>query len=207
MLKIMEKLMFYVDVDGVINSINHLYGHHSWDRWSDPTVNPVRTDAGYTIHLPDYMPGLMKALHEVGEWRWLTTWRHRANACISPLLGIPNDLPVIDDGTDDHYVGWKYSTAVPQAMEDVAAGYKVYWIEDFGSDDHLQPHSRPIWDYVTPINTDSDNEAVLLPQHLPANVQQLVEAAGYDGPSFLKNPSTVAGRFSSSTGSAHGANV
>ncbi len=162
----MNKLMFYVDVDGVINNLRPLPEH-------DCTLHQCKA---YTIAVPYYMPALMQALRAAGDVRWLTTWRDDANKWISPLIDWPQDIPVITDGTRDRHVDWKYDAGLPQAEEDAAAGYDIYWIEDFG---HAPFH--PIFDIVTPVDTASAHEYVLLPQHLPGRVQRAIEPF-YDGP-------------------------
>lgn len=166
-----DKLMFYIDVDGVINALERPHNFQ---------VDLVRCK-DYSIAIPEYMPELIQGLAAIGEIRWLTTWRESANEWIAPLMGI-DAQPVITDGTDDRYVGWKPDAALPQAIADEAAGYDIYWIEDFGR----VPFHR-IFDVVTPINTDAAGESVLLPQHLPQRVTDALYNV-YDGPYFVPAP-------------------
>ena len=59
----------YLDVDGVINSLNPLYGDH----WPVPTEELWVYEAnGFTLYLPDHMAALIQALDaqiKRGEYR------------------------------------------------------------------------------------------------------------------------------------------
>jgi hypothetical protein len=171
----------FLDVDGVINSINHLYTRGDIDFDAETLPHPAN---GYTVWVPDYMSSLVQWLYNNTDLYWLTTWRDNANQHISPILGIPDDIPVIDDGTKERAVHWKFDACLPLAQELAANGQKVYWIEDFGG--RIDPrHSE----YLTYVDTDRHDEGVLLPQHLPLELQdQIIEHGGYDGPLYLKAP-------------------
>lgn len=171
----------FLDVDGVINSINHLYTGGKIDFDAETLPHPAN---GYTVWVPDYMSSLVQWLYNNTDLYWLTTWRDNANQFISPILGIPDDIPVIDDGTKERAVHWKFDACLPLAQELAANGQKVLWIEDFGG--RTDPrHSS----YLTYVDTDRHDEGVLLPQHLPIELQDLIiEHGGYDGPLYLKAP-------------------
>jgi hypothetical protein len=123
-----------LDVDGVINDL----------RWSSPFSIASH---GFRLHIPDYMPKLIQAIHGRAEVRWLTTWREWANDDIAPFLGIPS-LEAITDGTEERHVGWKPMAALPHVLEALEAGRKVYWIEDHEFDDY-----GGIWERVEMITT------------------------------------------------------
>ena len=160
------KKMFYLDVDGVINAFSQL---PEGEVFTYLCMN-------HTIKVPEYMAPLIQGLAAIGEITWLTTWREHANEWISPLVGLPNDLPYITDGTNRRMVDWKADAAMQQAQIDTQNGYDIYWIEDFGNGIW-----HDVFKTVTPVNTAANAEFVLLPQHLPRVIlQDLVDV--YDGP-------------------------
>lgn len=175
-----NNIAVFLDVDGVINSLNHLWtqGQINFD---NPTV-PYKAN-GYTVWVPNYMSDLIQSIHRSTDLYWLTTWRDNANTWISPILAIPNNIPVIDDGTGIRNVYWKFNTVVPIAKQLHSEGKKVYWIEDFsGSIDH------GLNQYLTYVDTDRNNEGVLLPQHLPTELYEHIVNNGYTGPSYIAAP-------------------
>lgn len=182
--------VIFLDVDGVINSLQHLYGRSCWQAPDDPTVQEHYVNP-YNLYVPDYMPGLLVALHAVTDIYWLTTWREEANEKISPLVGLPNDLPVLID-TDDVALALPNlldgSVDVPswkaEVAEQTARGLErpVYWIEDFGGVHSTSPGLQLI-------DTDAHGEGVLLPQHLAASgLLRLAVSAGYVGPETVRSP-------------------
>lgn len=166
------KYMFYVDVDGVINSLNDLGKTEP-----APHIRKHATKVGFDIMLPDYMPGLARQLYSVGHWRWLTTWGDAANSEVSPLLGLPTDLPVIDCGFGADFED-KADAAEQYAYADADDGFRVYWIEDFGA--RVPAHS--VWDVASPVNTDALFEGVLLSKHIPEDVYYDMFATGVAAP-------------------------
>ena len=80
----------FLDVDGVINSINHLYTRGELDFDAETLPHPAN---GYTVWVPDYMASLVQGLYKSTDLYWLTTWRDNANQHISPILGIPKTFP------------------------------------------------------------------------------------------------------------------
>lgn len=114
----------FLDVDGVINDLN-------WYPKDDDTRTVHNTELGYLVTIARETRELVAALHKVADIYWLTTWREAANRDISPLVGLPSDLPVITDGTTDRWVHWKAEAARPIAEALLAEGRDVYWIEDF----------------------------------------------------------------------------
>jgi hypothetical protein len=116
-----------LDVDGVINDLGALYG--SPRPWR---IHKVLSN-GFVLHIPDYMPALIRDLVENAEVWWCTTWRDRANDELAAHLGI-NRLSVIDDGSRSRNVGWKPAAAHSIACAALADGREVFWIEDFYGD-------------------------------------------------------------------------
>jgi hypothetical protein len=155
-----------VDVDGVINDLGFLLGvQRSW-----PTC--LLRSHGFVVAVPAYMPELMRHLTRVAEVWWCTTWREAANDEIARHLGV-GPLKVVDDGTGNRYVDWKPPVARPVAEAALAAGRRVYWIEDFAGD---APRSE-MPDGVVFIDTAAGGEFVLLPEHLPTDLGPTAAAA------------------------------
>jgi len=125
-----EEIVIFLDVDGVLN---HLY---AWNRDGFDTHHFLhfdeKTSTNYRVgvNFPDWMPELVQHLVENYEVHWLTTWRHKANEQLAPILGIP-ELPVITDGTGRRIVDWKPNAAFSLASDLLAQGKRVIWIEDF----------------------------------------------------------------------------
>lgn len=180
--KMKFKPTVFLDVDGVINSLNHLFtGGRVEFGW--PT--PPHEAGDYTVWVPEYMPHLVQAMYQSTDLHWLTTWRHQANKHISPILGIPGDVPVIDDNTNKRTIDWKATACRPHAELARIGGRTVYWIEDFNG----YPH-KGLEGIVIQVDTSANGEDVLLPQHLPAVLlQHLYDEGGYDGPSHVVPPS------------------
>jgi hypothetical protein len=155
-----------VDVDGVVNDLGFLQGERR------PWATRLLRSHGFVVAVPAYMPELMQHLTRVAEVSWCTTWRHRANDEIAGHLGV-GPLPVVDDGTNDRYVGWKAAAARPMAEAALAVGRRVYWIEDFAGD---MPRSE-MPDGVVFIDTAAADEFVLLPDHLPTELAPAALAA------------------------------
>ncbi len=176
------KPTIFLDVDGVINSLNHLFtGGRVEFGW--PT--PPHEAGDYTVWVPEYMPNLVQAMYRSTDLQWLTTWRHQANKHIAPILGIPGDVPVIGDNTNSRSVDWKFNACIEPAKQATENGHTVYWVEDFNG----YPH-KGLEGLVIQVDTSANREDVLLPQHLPAVLlQHLYDEGGYDGPSYVVGPS------------------
>lgn len=124
-----------LDVDGVINDLGSLRG----------VERPYRVDRipamGFVLHIPDYMPELIRSICDVAEVRWCTTWEHAANEHVSPILGV-GELPVLEL---DPLSGWKLDAALPVLTEADDEGRSSFWIEDFdGVPSELPPSTTPI---------------------------------------------------------------
>ena len=113
-----------LDVDGVINDLDALVGV------ARPWSATVVASNGYHVLIPDYMSDLLRRLTQTCEVWWCTTWRDRANADIADHLGI-GPLPVVTDGSQSRWVGWKSGAARDIVTTALADGRPVYWIEDF----------------------------------------------------------------------------
>jgi hypothetical protein len=96
--------MLLLDVDGPLNPtmtppVAHRKGYTRHDIHSD------RDGKTYPVLLNRAHGDALLALTDTFDLVWATTWRDEANTHISPLLGLPTDLPVIDwpDGAEDSY--------------------------------------------------------------------------------------------------------
>lgn len=177
----MNNYAVFLDVDGVINSIQHLYSGGNIEFASETKSHPLN---GYNVWIPAYMPELIQAIYKSTDLYWLTTWRDNANEYVSPALGIPTDIPVIDDGTRRRSPDWKFNACRNLARELSEKGQTIYWIEDFSGlvDTSLKQ-------YLTYIDTDRHDEGVLLPQHLPESFLDFISVkGGYDGPRHIDPP-------------------
>lgn len=161
----MERPLILLDVDGVINDIegvglrNEHWGTHAFE------------SHGYTLLVPDFMPTLIQTLCEVGEVRWCTTWRNRANDEIATFLGI-DQLLVIDDGTSSRFVDWKAAAAHDVAADALANGRRVLWIEDFWGQLPIDEMPSGV-EFVD--TTDGWDGALLLPHMLPTWLWNLAD--------------------------------
>jgi hypothetical protein len=59
---------------------------------------PVLLNPGHGVKLLE--------LTDVVELAWATTWEHQANRLLAPLLGLPDDLPVIEWPPGAASAGW-----------------------------------------------------------------------------------------------------
>ena len=114
---------------------------------------------GYVLHVPDYMPELIRGICDAADAVWCTTWEHHANEHVAPILGI-DELPVLEL---DPLSGWKLEAALPVLAEADGEGRSSYWIEDFdGIPSDLPPSTTPI---------DTTDAGVLRPEDLPPELR------------------------------------
>ncbi len=115
----------YLDVDGVINSLNNLDGDH----WPVPAERiTVYECNGFEIHLPDHLPALVAALATCTEIVWCTTWEDGANRWIAPLVGL-DTCRVLHPLPGDDSFDWKSAAVLADMAERPCGG--AIWIEDF----------------------------------------------------------------------------
>lgn len=178
----MKDYAVFLDVDGVINSLHHLYTGGKIEFGAD--VQPHEA-GNYTIWVPDYMAELIQAIERSTDLYWLTTWRQEANNHISEqVLGISPNTPVIDDGTRQRAPHWKFDACLDLAIQLHDEGKTVLWIEDFG-----QMYDTRLDGYLKFIDTDYTGEGVLLPQHLPMDFMEHISTYGnYNGPTYVAPP-------------------
>ena len=116
----------YLDVDGVINSLNSLDGLH----WPVPTeLLWVYEANGFDLYVPHYMAALIQAIDAQTEIVWCTTWEENANEWISPIMEIPERRVLLPDPADES-LNWKEASVLVDMVTNPCAG--AIWIEDHG---------------------------------------------------------------------------
>lgn len=131
----MARPWLLLDVDGPLNPFQ---------------MSPRRARArGYQLHQiavqgvtypvfvnPEHGARLLE-LTDVVELAWATTWEHDANGLLSPLLGLPADLPVI---------GWPPGAAYASTHTGCwKTPYVDHWVGDRAFawlDDDIGPHDQ-----------------------------------------------------------------
>lgn len=106
--------MLLMDVDGPLFPFNRLNAPEGWDTF---TINghPMRALADRTgMWLNPEHGEALRGLAEAGfDLVWATGWGDSANRVISPLLGLPNDLPVVSlKGAALRPLNWKIHSIV-----------------------------------------------------------------------------------------------
>lgn len=114
----------FLDVDGVLNSMNQNLAAHPWDQAYLTLARPSFSDRSWPIRTSVMLgPALMSLGVNIV---WLTTWKYDANTAISPLVGLPEDLPVGD---------WTGPVKFSEGLQDWK--FKVV-------DQHLAHHNHPV---------------------------------------------------------------
>lgn len=148
-----DRPLVLLDVDGVINDLGSLRG-------LDRPYAVDRVPAGaFTLHIPEYMPGLIQGMCDVAEVVWCTTWEHDANEYVALILGI-DPLPLLELEWEQ---GWKDGIARSMLWEVHEVGRAGFWIEDF----EALPSDMP----PTATLIDTTAEGVLRPGDLPSELQ------------------------------------
>lgn len=75
-----------LDVDGPINTFGSSGGLEAYECYAG--------DIPLTI--PHAVPGFLRQLHVHFQIVWFSSWGRSANQYVSPLVGLPTNLPVID---------------------------------------------------------------------------------------------------------------
>lgn len=100
------KPYLFLDVDGPVNPYRLITrkGHlepkarKGEERYSYTKhhLYPKDWDGGLPVLLSKQMGADLDSLQDSFDLVWATTWEHEANELLSPLLGLPDDLPVIE---------------------------------------------------------------------------------------------------------------
>jgi hypothetical protein len=161
--------LILIDVDGVLN----IYPRRA-SQLGTPWIDAKCRVAGWSLRVtlnPDHGPMLL-ALAEKHDAQlvWATTWERDANREISPLVGLPTDLPVIGVERDRQMLG----SPVPGVMRkvpyvaDYVGGRPFVWFDDDLSPrdgeylaDHAGPHcliTVDDWDGLTLADIEQADE-------------------------------------------------
>lgn len=127
-----ERPLLYLDVDGVINDLHAVraLGLRRAGKVAERFGVDVITSHGYRLAIPRYMPELIGELDQRCDIVWCTTWRLNANDEIAAFLGV-GPYEALDPDGASMTPRWKPSTVANHAREDIAAGRRIIWIEDF----------------------------------------------------------------------------
>jgi hypothetical protein len=157
----------YLDVDGVINSLNPLGGHY----WPVPRSELTRHRCnGFDIHVPDHMTAIIGALDAQTEIVWCTTWEDSANTWIGPLVDLDRRRVIHPDPTDETF-SWKEASVLADMEANPCTG--AIWIEDFGYALDQRFADAGVIGIDTTCAPDGDNPALQLDVLLPAHLDGL----------------------------------
>ncbi|MBT2467980.1 hypothetical protein J7E97_08830 [Streptomyces sp. ISL-66] len=132
----MTSPLLLLDVDGPLNPFRSrlagLRGYTShrmrptiWMSRRAPDSRSARRGLRVRLH-PTHGPRLLSLPYELA---WATTWMHEANTMISPHVGLPADLPVIEwpelFADDPDGLSWK-----TRHLTAWAAGRPFAWVDD-----------------------------------------------------------------------------
>jgi len=120
----MSKIVWFLDIDGVINSFPTPPQVTQWNFQN-------KTILGYSIWYAPELIAFIDSVHESGqvEVRWLTTWEHRANDDFAPSVGFRNRFEVEErQHAYGDYSWWKADQVAKfrQANPDTA----IIWSDD-----------------------------------------------------------------------------
>lgn len=117
-----------MDVDGPLNPFQARWFRHS-PRHGYAVYQ--LTPAGGMTYRVVLNPAHGRDLDELSnafDLAWATTWQHDANRLISPLLGLPDDLPVVPLRMPAHHVGrWCWKT---DQIADWVGDRPFAWFDD-----------------------------------------------------------------------------
>jgi hypothetical protein len=124
------KPVLFLDVDGVLSALRE-------SPWAESVSSAVKVADYPHSFLINTSPLLGFRLQQLPvDIHWLTTWREDANTLISPLVGLPDDLPVVD---------WQIAFGEPSSIDgkrraveawtEANPGHPYIWIDD----EHWRP--------------------------------------------------------------------
>lgn len=90
-----DKPVLLMEVDGSLNPFEATWFDDAAPPFSYRFYELSLRDGVRKVALSAYHGRELRALSRVYELVWATTWRNDANRLISPILGLPTDVPVI----------------------------------------------------------------------------------------------------------------
>lgn len=134
------KPLLLLDVDGVLNPWTKITrkGHQAGDDYTKHVFHELgEFPDGLAVLLADSHGPALRSLADDFTLVWATTWEEDANKYVSPLLGLPTDVPVIhwpDHARDkQHREGRNGSWKTPwiaRWLADFAPGLAWAWVDD-----------------------------------------------------------------------------
>ncbi|GLW47668.1 hypothetical protein Stsp02_33300 [Streptomyces sp. NBRC 14336] len=135
-----DRPLLLLDVDGPLNPFRAVFARHrgyvtrrvhppSWANRQPPGSWRLRRGLPVRLH-PGHGARLQSLPYEL---TWATTWMHEANEYVAPVIGLPDDLPVIEFTDlfvpDPEGLYWKTRQVVAWA-----AGRPFVWVDDMVTD-------------------------------------------------------------------------
>lgn len=133
------------DIDGPLNPDRYtvrrqlppLPEHYTTHKIRSGGLADVKGATGRTVYLSSVHATALQTLRTRFTLIWATTWQEEANRHISPLLGLPTDIPVIEwplhvlDNPQpvDGNGSWK-TPYIAQWLDDYARGLPWAWFDD-----------------------------------------------------------------------------
>lgn len=119
-----ERPWLLIDVDGVLNPLVVADGFEIHELtptgWVGPALN---------VQLSAQHGDWILALTDVFDLVWATTWEESANRLIAPIVGLPNDLPVIPFAEPRLRHEWDISFKSP-AVARYVGSHPFAWLDD-----------------------------------------------------------------------------
>jgi hypothetical protein len=134
------KPYLFLDFDGVLNYRRLPFREYLVEVESSemPRHAFINTSSGevatFTVRIPNAYPSWLAELSTRYELAWATTWETLANTYLAPLLGLDDDLPVVefskhppslDQIQRDEIAEWKWEQLV-----EFAGGHPFVFIDD-----------------------------------------------------------------------------
>ena len=120
--------LLILDVDGVVLP----YPPNLYRGDAPPGFRDARA-WGFNVWVPEHLPPALRALAEVFDMAWCTDWEDAANSEVSPLFGLPTDLPVLHPDRRGTRGWWKLAAVQEFAGDD----HPLVW-----ADDHMTSAAR-----------------------------------------------------------------
>ena len=151
----MTRPVLLIDVDGVLNpeGSRRTIGRREDVRFRKYSLG------GFRVFLSRDHGAWLAGLADRYDLAWCTTWEHDANRLVSPLVGLPRDLPVV---TFD----WSVSARKLPFVDAWLAGRPALWIDDDIDETELGWAARRSADGIPTRILVPDPTTGLTPEHV-----------------------------------------